>query len=264
MDVYWIEQKEADVPAENEWLSAAETRCLTGMRFPKRRTDWRLGRWTAKRALATWLQLPADLAALANIEIRAEASGAPAVLLFDQKAPVTISLSHSAGSAMCAFALASTRLGSTALGCDLETVEPRIATFAADYFTTNEQTLVEKTIARDRPLLITLLWSAKESALKALGVGLRLDTNSVDVSLAEPFPPPAEDSSPQVHRVAPTAAPEGWRPLQVRYSGSQVFCGWWRHANHLVRTVVSAEPLHSPISLLHAPQGLPSSIPLNS
>jgi len=244
MDVYWLEQNESDVPAENHWLSPGETRCLTAMRFAKRRTDWRLGRWTAKRALAACLQLPADLPALANIEIRAASSGAPEVFLGNQRAPVTISLSHRAGAAICAVALSA-----TSLGCDLETVEPRIATFAADYFTANEQTLVEQTCAQVRPLLVTLLWSAKESALKALNTGLRLDTNSVEVSLLDASLLPADDS-PQPN----PASTRAWRSMQVRYSGGQVFSGWWRHANHLVRTVVSAEPPRAPIFLADSPR----------
>jgi len=53
--VHWLEQIEGDVPMENDWLSSAEVSCLAGMRFPKRCSDWRLGRWAAKRALACYL-----------------------------------------------------------------------------------------------------------------------------------------------------------------------------------------------------------------
>jgi len=257
MDVYWLEQNESDVPVENRWLSDGENFRRLGMRFAKRRADWRLGRWTAKRAVAACLHLPADIADLANIEIRAASSGAPEVFLLNQTAPLTISLSHRAATAMCSVAIGSTSMGSTSLGCDLETVEPRIATFAADYFTLNEQALVERTIVQDRPLLVTLLWSAKESALKALNVGLQLDTNSVEVSLLDAPPLQVEDSPPQPYPA--TAASERWRPLQVCYSAGQVFCGWWRHANHLVRTVVSSEPLQLPISLLGSSQSVTSS-----
>ena len=55
---YWLEQTEADVPAVNEWLSAEERARLADLRFHKRWTEWRLGRWTAKRAVAWWLNLP--------------------------------------------------------------------------------------------------------------------------------------------------------------------------------------------------------------
>lgn len=226
LDVFWLEQAESDVPAGNQWLSAGEALCLSGLRFPKRRTDWRLGRWTAKRALAACLQLPTELPALANIEIRAASSGAPEAFLFNQPAPVTISLSHRAGIALCAVAPA----GMT-LGCDLETIEPRSDVFVTDYFTANEQALVERASAEERPRLVALLWSAKESVLKALLAGLRLDTNSLEVN---PGAASALDRDP-------------WRPLQVRYVNAQIFYGWWRAADNLVRTVVSADPLHAPI-----------------
>ena len=55
---HWLEQTEADLPAANDWLSAGERLRLDGMRFAKRHADWRLGRWTAKRALAAYLNLP--------------------------------------------------------------------------------------------------------------------------------------------------------------------------------------------------------------
>ena len=89
-------------------------------------------------------------------------------------------------------------------------------------------------------MLVTLLWSAKESALKALHEGLRLDTRSMDVSLVDADPPQAEerlyDSCP-VSLKAP--APDGWRPLRVRYGSARVFRGWWRLADDMVRTIVS-------------------------
>ena len=104
MDVYWLEQTEADVPAENRWLSPGELLTLGRLRFAKRSSDWRLGRWTAKRALAHCLNLPSHINALANIEIQAAPSGAPEVVLPNQRAAVTISLSHRAGTAVCAVA----------------------------------------------------------------------------------------------------------------------------------------------------------------
>ena len=105
MDVYWLEQTEADVPAENDWLSASEAVCLNSMRFAKRRADWRLGRWTAKCALSAYLNVPAHPQVLAKIEIRPAPSGAPEVFFGNQPAAVTISLSHRAGIAACAVAI---------------------------------------------------------------------------------------------------------------------------------------------------------------
>lgn len=242
MDTYWLEQTADEVPAEDPWLSAKELQCLRTMRFAKRRDDWRLGRWTAKRAVAACLNLPTHLPALANLEIRAAASGAPEVFLFDRRAALTISISHRASTALCAVAPSELRLG-----CDLELIERRSEAFVADYFTINEQDLVERTAPSERPLLETLLWSAKESALKALAVGLRLPTNCMDVQLVDTLPPECERRRQHVQPIPlltsdsrycnPDA--DGWRCLQVVSKDALVFRGWWRAANRMVRSVVS-------------------------
>jgi len=226
MDVYWLEQTEADVPAGNQWLSAGEKSHVAGLRFAKRRTDWRLGRWTAKRAVASCLNLPLDVPSLEDIEIRATPSGAPEVFLFNQRTAVSLSLSHRAHNALSVVGLSG-----ASLGCDLELVESRDHSFVTYFFTENEQELLNRAPADEQPVLATLLWSAKESALKALHVGLRLDTTSLDVSptrigLQRP------DSS---HR----NACNGWSPFLLRCAGARTFYGLWRCANNMVRTVVS-------------------------
>jgi 4'-phosphopantetheinyl transferase len=227
MNVYWLEQTEADVPAENDWLSENEAVCLNGMRFAKRRADWRLGRWTAKRALSVCLDMPAHPQVFKKMEIRPASSGAPEVFFANQPAAVTISLSHRDGIAACAVAMSGVEMG-----CDLEMVEPRSDAFVADYFTVEEQAMVARAFVTDRPRLLALLWSAKESTLKALHEGLRLDTRSVIVS---PFAAPFDLN--------------GWSPLQVRYTGGRVFHGWWQNTRNILRTVVAAQPLDSPIPL---------------
>jgi 4'-phosphopantetheinyl transferase len=220
-DIYWQEQNESDVPGANNWLGTSELLRLSSLRFPKRRSDWRLGRWTAKRAVAICLNIPDDRQTLARIEIRAAPSGAPEVFLDNEPANSTISLSHSSGRAICAVGPAS-----VALGCDLEQVESRSHAFLSDYFTAEEQALICRAPAADRPRLLALLWSAKESALKALHAGLRLDTRSVSVRLdgigfADP----------------------DWNPLEV-HTRNQVFHGWWRHSENFIETVV-ADPAPS-------------------
>lgn len=233
MEVQWLEQTETDVPADNDWLCESEILCLNRLRFTKRRDDWRLGRWTAKRALALRFALPALPQILAKIEIRPAPSGAP-VLFFENKlAATTISLSHRNGRAVCALAPRSVQLG-----CDLELSEPHSEAFIADYFTAEEQLLVAKASAAERSRLLALLWSAKESALKALHAGLRLDTRLVIVGLVAAF-----DLN-------------GWFPLRVRYTDRQVFHGWWRSANGTVRTLVANPSPDLPILLeisAHAP-----------
>jgi len=276
MNVYWLEQTEADVPQDHDWLSANEAARLNGMRFAKRRADWRLGRWTAKRALAAYLNLPSHPQALTDIELRPASSGAPEVFFANKPAAVAVSLSHRAGSALCAVAPSG-----AALGCDLEIIEPRSDGFVADYFTPEEQALVAEAPAPDRPRLSALLWSAKESALKALRAGLRLDTRCVTVEASGIRNPQSEIDSTDL-KVGATGYPErrpwlargvdalwpqerltedlaiavwsqdgliSWRPLQVRHTDGQVFHGWWQNTGHLLRTMVTAPPSALPIPL---------------
>jgi 4'-phosphopantetheinyl transferase len=246
MNVYWLEQTEADVPADNDWLGARETVCLDAMRFAKRRGDWRLGRWTAKRALSVILDMPAH-PLFRKIEIRAAPSGAPEVFLDSRPAAVTISLSHRAGIAACAVSTSSVELG-----CDLEMIEPRSDAFVADYFTLEEQALVARASAAERDRLLALLWSGKESALKALREGLRLDTRSVIVI---PCATSFDLNAWSEIRVRYTGGRDaggrysGDRHSGDRSSGDQVFHGWWQHADGIVRTVVGAPPPHSPLRL---------------
>jgi len=238
MDVYWLEQTEADVPKEDSWLSAREVICLSGMHFVKRRTDWRLGRWTAKQALAACLHVPNHLSALAEIEVRAAPSGAPEVFVANQPAAFTVSLSHRAGLAACAVARTPVDLG-----CDLETIEPHGQAFVTDYFTAEEQLRIAQASAADQPRLVALLWSGKESTLKALRTGLRLDTRSVVVN----------PGGTSLHV-------SGWHPLQVRYADAQAFHGWWRYSDSFLRTVVAAPPPSPPI-FLRVPDRIGSAAP---
>ena len=229
LDVHWLEQTQADVPAGDEWLSASEVRCQSGLHIAKRRADWRLGRWTAKLAVAARLRMSCRVAALETIAIQAAPDGAPEVVLENRWANVTISLSHRAGFAICAVALTS-----AVLGCDLEVVESRDDAFVDDYFTSEEKEVLAQASAGDRFRLLALYWSGKESALKSLRAGLRLDTRCLTVSLAD-------DTD--------LGGLAGWHPLRVRSCNGQVFSGWWQNAGALVRTLIVDPPSAPPIRL---------------
>ena len=261
MKLHWLEQAATDVPADNDWLSAGEATRLSALRVPKRRSDWRLGRWTAKHAVAACLNLPGHSQALASIEIRPADSGAPEVFFANQRAGVSISLSHRAGVAACAVA----PLG-TALGCDLELIEPRSAGFLADYFTADEQELVARASPADRDRVVNLLWSAKESVLKALGVGLRENclctiVRSVEGLLCQdrPWQVSQLQSRPGQNKDGPNGIENStlaslpgaslWHPLQVAYTGGRVFQGWWQQSDSLLRTMVASPPSKPPVML---------------
>lgn len=225
MDVYLLEQRERDVPESNDWLSARERNHLRSFKFPKRCADWRLGRWAAKCAMAALRNISFNADLLARIEICPAPSGAPRLFLDEVPADVTISLSHRAGTAICALARASARLG-----CDLELIEAHSAAFVADYFTPEEQDLIHRAASGDRWRMAAMLWSAKESALKALQEGLRRDTRSVLVKAAPPLG-------------------EAWGPVQVQCVEGDVFQGWWRESEGIVRTIVADRASSVPICL---------------
>jgi 4'-phosphopantetheinyl transferase len=243
MNIYWLEQSSNDVPPENSWLSARERDCLTRLRFTKRRDDWRLGRWTGKRAVAAYCNRLDDLPSLAEIEILAAPSGAPEVSVRGQPAGIGISLSHREQTALCCVSPCENRFG-----CDVEIVEPRSAVFVEDYCTTGEKALVEQTPPEPRLLVVTLLWSAKESALKALREGLRLDTRSVLVTLCE-----ADQQALLTWKQSSLSRSslqcDGWHPFRVTCSDTQLFHGWWRVNGNLLRTIVSALPRCSPVQM---------------
>jgi|SRR5271165_2569851 len=250
MHVHWMEQSESDVPVVDDWLSDSEAVRMRSFRFAKRRADWRLGRWTAKSAVAASLNWPTDRLSLKKIEISQAATGEPEATIRDRAAKVTISISHREGIAICAVAP-----GSVKLGCDLEIIETRSDAFIADYFTRKERGLIAQNHGSQRRLLVSLLWSAKESALKALHVGLRADTRSVEVTeldlqghcYGETDTRSTEDN---VSSELSNISGANWRALQVQCAGGTDFWGWWQHRNNIVRTMVANPPPTPPDELL--------------
>lgn len=233
-EVSWLLQHVSDVPATDDWLSPAEREVLARLWAPKRIRDWRLGRWTGKRALARGAAgalSEADLASLARASIRAGESGSPRVFIDDREAEWAISLSHAGEYGMCTVAQRP-----AALGCDVESVGRRGEEFVVDWFTDTERRSVEAVAPGDnRSRAITLVWSAKESALKALGVGLRLDTREVEVELS----PDASDAGK-------------WSPLVVCTSGRALH-GWWRADDERVLTIVADPAPALPVALSREP-----------
>jgi phosphopantetheinyl transferase len=242
MSIFWYKQSSSDVPDVNIWLSERERAYLEGLKFSKRRSDWRLGRWTAKRSVAAILGLPGAVSSLSKIEIFPSRSGAPMVFVGHAPTRFAISLSHRCGKAVCALGPASARIG-----CDLELVENRDAVFVSDYFAIEEISMLNDAPEEKRALIITLLWSAKESALKALHLGLRLDTRDLGVFFSnslslerskfwlDNYPIGLADSEAPVQRDLPAAL---WQPFQVKLRNMPAFIGWWRNPDQFVHTLL--------------------------
>lgn len=227
--LYWVRQRLADVPVGDDWLAPEERRHLATLRVPKRRADWRLGRWTVKRAVARLAG-----AAPERIAVLGEPDGAPAAWRDGQQLPITVSLSHSGGHGFCVAVR-----GPCALGCDVEVIADRGTAFVRDYFTPAECAAVARSEGRARATVATLLWSAKEAALKALHEGLRLDTRAVEVDVER------------------SAAVTDWQPMAIRVRhADQRFAGWWRQMDELVFTIAASPDLGTPREL-HPADGPP-------
>ena len=91
----WLLDAAAHLPNDDAWLTPAERAHLVALRVQRRRTDWRLGRWTAKCAVA--LVDGRDDLTLDRIAIIATESGAPLALIDATPARCAISISHAAG-----------------------------------------------------------------------------------------------------------------------------------------------------------------------
>lgn len=224
--IHWLTQTNADLPVTPTaaWLSLAERERLATLHVPKRRQEWLLGRWTAKRLVQTFLADEAGLEAeLYELSVVAEPSGAPTLAIERQTlrlalAPVHLSISHSAGAAFCALSA-----GGGPVGADIERVEPRHPAFAGDYFTPAELLRIAAAEAAARDTMITAIWSAKEAALKALALGLTVDTRYVEC--------------------LPAANGAGWAPITITLDpslpGRRPLAGQWREHGGYVLTLAT-------------------------
>jgi len=224
---YWIAGA-ADVPADDDWLTARERELLARFHVRKRVKDWRLGRFTAKHAVARALDEPR--LEPRQVEIRPAKSGAPTAWSSGQRLPLEISLSHTGGRAMCAVSALR-----RPVGCDVEKIESRARVFERDFFTTRETDWVDRVASEDtRPGWVTLVWSAKESVLKALGEGLRLDTREVEVV------------APPLARL-PGASWESYEVIGA--AGSERWFGWWRIDGSFASTIATRTRSDPPLWL---------------
>lgn len=216
MTIRWLLLRASASPEGDDWLGPEECKVQSELRLPKRRSEWRLGRFVAKRALSSL----AGIERLDRIQIIAAEDGAPEAFIDGQGIDSSISISHREDAAACAIAPAAR------VGCDLEAVEPRSTRFVNDFFTNRERVAVQGTQHALRDRHVALTWSAKESALKVLRVGLRRDTRSVEVEIEDP-----------------ESRDEGWHPLRATVSPeAQCFHGWWRQDEEAVFTIVCDRP----------------------
>ncbi len=248
----WLARGEREVPVGQQWLTATEAQRAASMKFTKRRTEYLLRRFAGKSAVAAVTGLASDPTGLGRIGVLNRRTGAPYVQVDGAELGLDVSLTDRAGWAVC---LVAPDLG--AVGVDLEIVEPRSSGFVRDFLTPAEQALVADVPGPDGfDAAANLIWSAKESALKVLRTGLRADTRSVEVTIADP--PAIADP-----RGSGDTQGAGWRRLHVA-AGADRFPGWWRRDGVFLLTVVAASGLAEPPTMLVGSADLAHAEPIHS
>lgn len=223
--LYYLTQNLADVPDSVDWLSEKELALLSAMRFAKRRNDWKLGRWTAKRACS--IHRPDRTSSMSEMDVIAAEDGGPDIHVAGKPAPISISISHSHGRGFCAVAPEN-----IAVGCDVEWMEHESPRFFDDYFRPEETRSCREAPESIRSVAGYLVWSAKESCLKVLREGLRRDTRSVRID------------------VDFKAAADSWNAWTGHcMETSRIFHGWWRYEDGFVYTLASDRSNQSPREL---------------
>ncbi|MCW5828217.1 MAG: SDR family NAD(P)-dependent oxidoreductase [Deltaproteobacteria bacterium] len=155
-------------------LSADERADYGTMTFEKRRLEWLAGRLAARQALK-------GFGTSSDVTVKADDSGEPRFAgPLGDKYGLTISHSN-----IWATAIVWERKGQLGeerhVGVDIERTGDRSEAFLEDNFSAAERAALPSNGLRSETA--TLIWSFKESALKALGTGLRLRPDQVSVTL---------------------------------------------------------------------------------
>ena len=207
--------------------------------MPRRRADWLIGRLTAKTVVARalddvfpgpWhpgaLEIPSDASGMPYARIAPEAGGM-AGFAPGERLPISVSISHTEGYALCAATCSASATDGArrALGVDLGRSEPRSHGFVGTFFTPDEQGFLRDAPPRDRARRANLIWCAKEAVLKALGLGLTVDTIELSCLPGSGAADPAEWPL--------TPADDAWRPFVARCGpglvpGGGTIRGVWR------------------------------------
>ena len=99
-NIYWYITDINTVPGDNDWLSVNEKKILDKLRFLKRRNEWRLGRWTVKKAIQKYFSSTGSIS-FTEIEILSKKNGAPFINIDNKESKLSLSISHREQKAIC-------------------------------------------------------------------------------------------------------------------------------------------------------------------
>lgn len=164
-------------PVDTHVLTAWERYYADSLRVPVRRHDFVHGRWVAKHLIAAHLQEAFEqTVSVDSIEIERDPDGVPRAAVrvpWLVNPAFSVSISHRRDAVLAA-SMPGQAVG---LGADVEVIEPRSRALVEDFFVADEVADVDA--ARDPDLVANTIWSAKEAVLKALHLGLSVDTRRV-------------------------------------------------------------------------------------
>ncbi|NTV63429.1 MAG: 4'-phosphopantetheinyl transferase superfamily protein [Oscillochloris sp.] len=247
----WLIVERNRLPSPEQFLAPPEQERYAALRSEKRRQDWLLGRWAAKRLLRRHMARRGLDLPLGAALILSDPDGAPRVAAWGlalacphigvELERIQISLSHSGERALCAMIGSGPTpiyipTSAMALGADIEQIATRSAAFAQSYDTERELALLAAAPPDRYDTLSTVIWSAKEATLKLTRHGLRVDTRSVTCLPAAP---------PRAGDWAPVAISTQLTPTSL--------VGWWREIDNYVITIVTAAEWGAAPSAAHLP-----------
>jgi phosphopantetheine--protein transferase-like protein len=185
VDVGWLKKQIQNGNKESlsEYLNPLETHIFNEFQNPKRTWEWLAGRVVAKRAVSLFVKSKVgQRMRLSDIIINNDQSGKP----YCNLKGVIISISHKDEVAIAAVADNSEVAG---IGIDIEEIQPRMRSMWEQFFTENEQELAMRLASeqgKEQSTYFSHFWAVKESVLKALGVGLSVDTRQVEIVSLSP------------------------------------------------------------------------------
>lgn len=262
--IHWLVQSVHDHPdlergvAPEGLLNPTEQARLDELHYAKRRRDWLMGRWTAKKLLQSYIEQQtgicppltamtiandpdgAPYATLSAGWSQATNTGGPYRELWARPTTVSLSISHCDNHAFCAICVEP----GVHVGVDIEKVEPRSWTFVKEYFTNAEIDQVCSAPPDEQDRLITVIWSAKEAALKALRLGLTVDTRWVSCHITatvdiQNWTAIDVQYTPQPRRVTIPASPQAAPAKTFAYPTAPIsLFGWWRMMEQYALTMV--------------------------
>ena len=223
---------------------------------------------------ATPMDLPTGARWVSGAPLVAEPGrrlGFPVPRVSGMRLPISLSISHSSEMALCALYAVGGRWkaaggkwqvagggwqdhalssgfpagGLVQVGVDVEGIEPRSDSFVQAYFAADELRWIGQALDDGQALMATITWSAKEAVLKALQLGLTVDTRRVVCLPAAGLELTAgvEHGWSDVHvQIDPALLPEALRRAGRLPSASDFdwqIRGWWRRSGHFVLTLAA-------------------------